>query len=81
MAILKMNQFCNEMIAKQSRLITLKQYDSPTYVDELHALASGLGRPTAAVRAIRLISILDRAFDQVLLNTFVLGAKLTGGRK
>jgi len=74
------NQFFNEVANAFERTIARKKYDRPEYAEEISMVASGFARAETVARAIRAISMLDHAFDNVMLNIFVLGAKMTGGR-
>jgi hypothetical protein len=74
------NEVFNTLVSNQEKIIRRKGYGHPGYDEEILMLASGFARPSAIARAIRIISFLDRSFDQAMMKFFVLGAKLTGGR-
>jgi hypothetical protein len=75
------NEVFNTLVTNQGRIMERKRYGHPDYEDEILMLASGFARPSAIARAIRVISFLDRSFDEAMMKFSVLGAKISGGRK
>lgn len=75
MNIPELNRFFNEMSGKQEKAMAKKGYNEFDH-DPLYLNPSD----NVSIRVLRAVAILDKAFDQLLLNVFIKGAEITGGR-